>query len=145
MTNHEKQRIMGLLNKILNKSLTDSQEIAIYEELSRLIPDPRWSNYIFWSDDYLNEDESINFEKFLDKVNDYTNTDEYIRNRRVIELIDKLLKKDFQQMTESEMVNEINKLSSDPNWANYIFVEKSCLNEDGTINDEKLIRKLFPL
>ena len=145
MTNHQKQRIMGLLNKILNKSLTDSQEIAIYEELSRLIPDPRWSNYIFWSDDYLNEDESINFEKFLDKVNDYTNTDEYIRNRRVIELIDKLLKKDFQQMTESEMVNEINKLSSDPNWANYIFVEKSCLNEDGTINDEKLIRKLFPL
>ena len=145
MTNHEKQRIMGLLNKILNKSLTDSQEIAIYEELSRLIPDPRWSNYIFWSDDYLNEDESINFEKFFDKVNDYTNTDEYIRNRRVIELIDKLLKKDFQQMTESEMVNEINKLSSDPNWANYIFVEKSCLNEDGTINDEKLIRKLFPL
>ena len=145
MTNHEKQRIMGLLNKILNKSLTDSQEIAIYEELSRLIPYPRWSNYIFWSDDYLNEDESINFEKFLDKVNDYTNTDEYIRNRRVIELIDKLLKKDFQQMTESEMVNEINKLSSDPNWANYIFVEKSCLNEDGTINDEKLIRKLFPL
>lgn len=136
---------MGLLNKILNKSLTDSQEIAIYEELSRLIPDPRWSNYIFWSDDYLNEDESINFEKFLDKVNDYTNTDEYIRNRRVIELIDKLLKKDFQQMTESEMVNEINKLSSDPNWANYIFVEKSCLNEDGTINDEKFIRKLFPL
>jgi len=145
MTNHEKQRIMGLLNKILNKSLTDSQEIAIYEELSRLIPDPRWSNYIFWSDDYLNEDESINFEKFFDKVNDYTNTDEYIRNRRVIELIDKLLKKDFQQMTESEIVNEINKLSSDPNWANYIFVEKSCLNEDGTINDEKLIRKLFPL
>ena len=145
MTNHEKQRIMGLLNKILNKSLTDSQEIAIYEELSRLIPDPRWSNYIFWSDDYLNEDESINFEKFFDKVNDYTNTDEYIRNRRVIELIDKLLKKDFQQMTESEMVNEINKLSSDPNWANYIFVEKSCLNEDGTINDEKFIRKLFPL
>ena len=145
MTNHEKQRIMGLLNKILNKSLTDSQEIAIYEELSRLIPDPRWSNYIFWSDDYLNEDESINFEKFLDKVNDYTNTDEYIRNRRVIELIDKLLKKDFQQMTESEMVNEINKLSSDPNWANYIFVEKTCLNEDGTINDEKFIRKLFPL
>ena len=145
MTNHEKQRIMGLLNKILNKSLTDSQEIAIYEELSRLIPDPRWSNYIFWSDDYLNEDESINFEKFFDKVNDYTNTDEYIRNRRVIELIDKFLKKDFQQMTESEMVNEINKLSSDPNWANYIFVEKSCLNEDGTINDEKLIRKLFPL
>ena len=145
MTNHEKQRIMGLLNKILNKSLTDSQEIAIYEELSRLIPDPRWSNYIFWSDDYLNEDESINFEKFLDKVNDYTNTDEYIRNRRVIELIDKLLKKDFQQMTESEMVNEINKLSSDPNWANYIFVEKSCLNEDGTINDEKFIRELFPL
>ena len=145
MTNHEKQRIMGLLNKILNKSLTDSQEIAIYEELSRLIPDPRWSNYIFWSDDYLNEDESINFEKFFDKVNDYTNTDEYIRNRRVIELIDKLLKKDFQQMTESEMVNEINKLSSDPNWANYIFVEKSCLNEDGTVNDEKLIRKLFPL
>ena len=145
MTNHEKQRIVGLLNEMFNKSLTDSQEIAIYEELSRLIPDPRWSNYIFWSDDYLNEDESINFEKFFDKVNDYTNTDEYIRNRRVIELIDKLLKKDFQQMTESEMVNEINKLSSDPNWANYIFVEKSCLNEDGTINDEKLIRKLFPL
>ena len=97
MTNHEKQRIMGLLNKILNKSLTDSQEIAIYEELSRLIPDPRWSNYIFWSDDYLNEDESINFEKFFDKVNDYTNTDEYIRNRRVIELIDKLLKKTFSK------------------------------------------------
>lgn len=145
MTNHEKQRIVGLLNEMFNKSLTDSQEIAIYEELSRLIPDPRWSNYIFWSDDYLNEDESINFEKFFDKVNDYTNTDEYIRNRRVIELIDKLLKKDFQQMTESEIVNEINKLSSDPNWANYIFVEKSCLNEDGTINDEKLIRKLFPL
>ena len=145
MTNHEKQRIMGLLNKILNKSLTDSQEIAIYEELSRLIPDPRWSNYIFWSDDYLNEDESINFEKFFDKVNDYTNTDEYIRNRKVIELVDKLLKKDFQQMTELKVVKEINKLSSDPNWANYIFVEKSCLNEDGTINDEKLIRKLFPL
>ena len=145
MTNHEKQRIMGLLNKILNKSLTDSQEIAIYEELSRLIPDPRWSNYIFWSDDYLNDDESINFEKFFDKVNDYTNTDEYIRNRKVIELVDKLLKKDFQQMTELKVVKEINKLSSDPNWANYIFVEKSCLNEDGTINDEKLIRKLFPL
>ena len=145
MTNHEKQRIMGLLNKILNESLTDSQQVAVNEELDRLIPDPRWSNYIFWSDDYLNDDESINFEKFFDKVNDYTNTDEYIRNRKVIELVDKLLKKDFQQMTELKVVKEINKLSSDPNWANYIFVEKSCLNEDGTINDEKLIRKLFPL
>lgn len=55
MTNHEKQRIMGLLNKILNESLTDSQQVAVNEELDRLIPDPRWSNYIFWSDDYLND------------------------------------------------------------------------------------------
>ena len=57
-----------LLNKLINDDLSDKERTEIALAIDKLSPDPYWSDYIFWSDDYLNEDTSINYDKFFKKI-----------------------------------------------------------------------------
>lgn len=93
MNDSQKSKAIELLTELLNEDSSEADQAAICEELQELLPDPHWSDYIFWSNDYNNEDGSLNFEKFFDKVISYYNTDEYKRNKRVIELANMLIKK----------------------------------------------------
>lgn len=132
-----------LIRELLSGNTSDSRDEDIFEELNNLFIDPNWSAYIYWSDDYLNEDDSLNYDKFFDKVFDYPNSEEYKRNERIIYLTNVLLKRDFTEYSETEIVNEINNISPDINWTHYLFVDKTCLNEDGSVDREKFLDKLF--
>ena len=50
---------------------SDDREEAICERLDQISPDPSYSNYIFWSDDFQNEDGSFDINGLADKVFSY--------------------------------------------------------------------------
>lgn len=138
-----KKRAIKLLEEMFSSTMSHVRQQEIGNELDSLLIDPNWSEYIFWSEDYFNEDESINYDKFFDKVFDYPNSEEYKRNERIIYLANALLNRDFAKHSEMDIVNEMNQLSPDIHWTQYLFVDKTCLNEDGAVNREKFLEKLF--
>lgn len=143
MDDDAKQKITLLLEELINTRCSESREIEINLELNKLSPDPFWSDYIFWSDEYVNEDLSINYEGFFDKIAEYPNSNEYKTKSRILELAQKLVIRDFSEIGEVDIVNEINKLSPDISWTNYLFVDKTCLNNEGGIDKEKFLNKIF--
>lgn len=48
------------------KNEEQTQEIA--ERISGISPDPNWSDYIFHSDEFVGEDDSLNVEGLMDKI-----------------------------------------------------------------------------
>lgn len=143
MNDDTKQKITLLLEELLNTTCSESRQLEINLEINKLSPDPFWSDYIFWNEEYINEDLSINYEKFFDKVSEYPNSQEYKTKSRILELAEKLIVKDFSKISEVDIVNEINELSPDINWTNYLFVDKTCLNNDGNLDKEKFLNKVF--
>lgn len=63
-----KNRIILLVNSLISGNNTNMSEEEIGLELDELCQDPLWSDYIFWSDEYINDDGSVNFEKFFEKI-----------------------------------------------------------------------------
>ena len=143
MNDDAKKKITLLLEELLNATPSESRQMEINLELNGLSPDPFWSDYIFWSDEYVNENLSINYEGFFDKIAEYPNSNEYKTKRRILELAQKLVIGDFSEIGEVDIVNEINELSPDISWTSYLFVDKTCLNNDGSIDKEKFLNKIF--
>ena len=143
MNDDTKKKITLLLEELINTKCSESREIEINLELNKLSLDPFWSDYIFWSDEYVNENLSINYEGFFDKIAEYPNSNEYKTKRRILELAQKLVIRDFSEIGEVDIVNEINELSPDISWTSYLFVDKTCLNNDGSIDKEKFLNKIF--
>ena len=143
MNDETKQKITLLLEELLNTKCSESRQIEINLEINKLSPDPFWSDYIFWNEEYINEDLSINYEKFFDKISEYPNSHEYKTKSRLLELAEKLIIKDFSKISEVDIVNGINELSPDINWTSYLFVDKTCLNNDGSLDKEKFLNKVF--
>ena len=143
MNDDAKKKITLLLEELLNAIPSESRQMEINLELNGLSPDPFWSDYIFWSEEYINEDLSINYEGFFDKIAEYPNSNEYKTKRRILELAQKLVIGDFSEISEVDIVNEINELSPDISWTSYLFVDKTCLNNDGSIDKEKFLNKIF--
>ena len=67
----KKEKIKQIINELLTNKATDKREIEINIEMDRLSPDPAWSDYIFWSDDYIDENDNFLMENFLDKIFSY--------------------------------------------------------------------------
>lgn len=143
MNKNEREKVVKLFDEMFDTNMTEARQREVNRKLDALIDDPNWSYYIFYDESYLNGDNSINYDKFFDKIDDYSNSDEFKRDNRIIELLNNLLDKNFSKMKEIEIVNEINELSSDPNWMQYIFVDKSCLNENGSVDEDAFLKKLF--
>ena len=143
MNDDTKKEFTLLLEELLNDAQSESRQIEINFELNQLSPDPFWSDYIFWSEEYINEDLSINYEKFFQKISEYPNSQEYKTKSRILELANRLVIRDFTEISEIEIVNELNNLSPDISWMNYIFADKSCLNNNGSIDTEKFLNKIF--
>ena len=151
MNDDTKQKITLLLEELVNTPCSESRQVAIKLELDKLSPDPFWSDYIFWSEEYVNENGNgngngngnINYEAFFDKISEYPNSHEYKTKSRILELAKKLIIRDFSDISEVDTVNEINELSPDISWTNYLFVDKTCLKNDGSIDQEKFLNKIF--
>ena len=143
MNDDTKKKFTLLIEELLNTKYSEPRQIEINLELNKLSPDPFWSDYIFWSDDYVNDDGNVNYEKLFDKIAEYPNSNEYKTKSRILELAQKLIIRDFSDINEVDIVNEINELSPDISWTNYIFVDKTCLNDDGSINKEAFLNRIF--
>ena len=143
MNDDTKKKITLLIEELLNTTCSESRQIEINLEVSKLSPDPFWSDYIFWNNEYAHEDGRIKYEAFFDKISEYPNSYEYKTKSRILELAQKLITRDFSDISEVDIVNEINKLSPDISWTNYLFVDKSCLNDDGSIYKEKFLNEIF--
>ena len=149
MNDETKKRLTILLEELLTTANSESRQEEINAEVDKLSPDPFWSDYIFWSNDYLNDNEdenknaSLNYEKFFDKIVEYPNSDEYKTKSRIIKLTEQLIAKDFSDTSEIDMVNEISMLSPNISWMDYVFADKSCLNSDGSLDKEKFLNRVF--
>lgn len=60
-----KNRIMFLIDGLINCQFPENSESDIYMELDSLIPYPKWSDDIFWSDEYVSENGLVNYDKFF--------------------------------------------------------------------------------
>lgn len=67
-----KKKMTILLDELLSNDIEEDRQSKIFVELNSISPDPKWSDYIYWSDDYLNEDETLNYEKFFYKIFELT-------------------------------------------------------------------------
>lgn len=63
-----KTRMIELIERLIHPKHSEKEDQEIGLELDHLSPDPNWSDYIFWSDDYLKEDGSMDYDKFFKKI-----------------------------------------------------------------------------
>ncbi|WP_298971551.1 hypothetical protein [uncultured Psychrobacter sp.] len=136
MNIENRDRVIYLISKLFNESLSEKQQLNINNELNELILDPKWSDYIFWSDDYFYSDGTINYDKLFKKIDEYECSEEYKYRKNIILLVNKLLEKDFSEKSEMQIVNELNDLLQSTDWMDYLFVNKLCLDKSGSL-DEK--------
>lgn len=136
-------RIIYLINGLINGEFSENKESEIYDELDTLISYPKWSDDIFWSDEYVSEDGVVDYDKFFDNIIQYKKSEIYQKHSYVINLAKDLLNKNFTQKDEVQLVNELNDIVKSAEWLDWLFVSKECLLENGTLNENCFIRKVF--
>ena len=69
----EKQRceVQKLIKELLEIPDSEEKQTEIFLEISRISPDPEWSNYVFGGSDYYDEDDNLNLEAVMDKIFSY--------------------------------------------------------------------------
>ena len=51
--------------------LNEENELAIYNKISHLSPDPEWSDYVFHSDEFYREDGTLDIDAVVEKIFSY--------------------------------------------------------------------------
>lgn len=128
-----KNKVANLIDRLRTTELSEEQQDKIIGQLDDIISDPKWMDYIYWSDDYIRPDGSFYHDKFFKKISDYENSDEYQRHEYIISLLNQLLQKDFKNKDEMQIVNELNGILNTTDWIDAVFVSKVCLHDDGTL------------
>lgn len=142
MKQAEKNRVIELINKIFDSYISEIENKKINEELDLLISDPKWSGYIFWSNDYYTKENGLDYEKFFQKIEEYELSDEYKRNKYIISLVNDLLNKNFNNKLEMDIVNELRKLIPNEDWIDCLFVSKSCFLENGQLDEKEFLKSM---
>lgn len=66
------------------------------------------------------------------------------KKEKIIEFVNELLTNEATEERESQIFLEIDKLSPDPTWSDYIFWGKGEYdNLDGSLNMDKFLDKIF--
>lgn len=142
MKQAEKNRVIELINKIFDSYIPEIENKKINEELDLLISDPKWGNYIFWTNDYCTKENGLDYEKFFQKIEEYELSDEYKRNKYIISLVNDLLNKNFNNKLEMDIVNELRKLIPNEDWIDCLFVSKSCFLENGQLDEKEFLKSM---
>lgn len=142
MKQAEKNRVIELINKIFDSYISEIENKKINEELDLLISDPKWGNYIFWTNDYCTKENGLDYEKFFQKIEEYELSDEYKRNKYIISLVNDLLNKNFNNKLEMDIVNELRKLIPNEDWIDCLFVSKSCFLENGQLDEKEFLKSM---
>lgn len=130
----------SLIQELLNALSSEDRENDIMIELDSILPDPKWSDYIFWTNDYYTEENGLDYEKFFQKIAEYEHSDEYERNQYIISLVNDLLDKNFDTKSEVDIVNELNKLIPHQDWIDCLFVSKSCFDKNNIFSEKEFLR-----
>lgn len=142
MKQAEKNRVIELISKIFDSYISEIENKKINEELDLLISDPKWGNYIFWTNDYCTKENGLDYEKFFQKIEEYELSDEYKRNKYIISLVNDLLNKNFNNKLEMDIVNELRKLIPNEDWIDCLFVSKSCFLENGQLDEKEFLKSM---
>ncbi|EGE17123.1 hypothetical protein [Moraxella catarrhalis] len=142
MKQAEKNRVIELISKIFDSYISEIENKKINEELDLLISDPKWSGYIFWTNDYCTKENGLDYEKFFQKIEEYELSDEYKRNKYIISLVNDLLNKNFNNKLEMDIVNELRKLIPNEDWIDCLFVSKSCFLENGQLDEKEFLKSM---
>lgn len=142
MKQAKKNRVIELINKIFDSYISEIENKKINEELDLLISDPKWSGYIFWTNDYCTKENGLDYEKFFQKIEEYELSDEYKRNKYIISLVNDLLNKNFNNKLEMDIVNELRKLIPNEDWTDCLFVSKSCFLENGQLDEKEFLKSM---
>lgn len=143
MDNAQKETITHLINELIKGDYSEEEINRIYTKLDKIIIDPKWSDYIFWSNDCFDSNDGFVSHVFFDKIEQYQLSDEYKRDQYVISLVNNLLQRNFQYKSEIDIVNELNKLLPNTDWIDYLFVSKICLDEHGALYEHNFINLVF--
>lgn len=52
----------SLIQELLNAESTEDRENDIMLELDDILPDPKWGDYIFWTNDYCTKENGLDYE-----------------------------------------------------------------------------------
>lgn len=67
-TNQTKEKLRDLINELVFTPHSENRDQELALEINSLSPDSKWSDYIFWSDEYFKDDETIDYDKFFKKI-----------------------------------------------------------------------------
>lgn len=67
----KKQRAKALVLKMLYETETDAEDNHILSELEKLVPYPDVTKYLFWSEEFYDEDEHLDIDSLLEKAFNY--------------------------------------------------------------------------
>lgn len=54
-----------LLSRVVLKNLSDVEEMALVARISQLSPDPEWSDYIFYSDEFFDSHGNLDVDRLI--------------------------------------------------------------------------------
>lgn len=63
----ERQSLAILLQEFLAEQNEQKQNL-IFEKICKISPDPYWSDYIFYSDEFYCSDEKIDVDRVIEKI-----------------------------------------------------------------------------
>ncbi len=70
--NQEHKKLAKLLiDELITAKATDEREEEINSALDEICPDPEWSNYIFWSNDFQDSTGDLDVDAVIEKIFSY--------------------------------------------------------------------------
>ena len=67
---NDRDTVRGLIERLLN-SRDEAEQSVIAQELDKVCPDPEWSDHIFQSAHYYNDDDTLNMDALIEKIFSY--------------------------------------------------------------------------
>ena len=67
----KKNRVAALIDRLVSGNETEEEDLKIHEEISQLVTDPEWSDYVFYSEEFYKENGSLNTQAVVDKIFSY--------------------------------------------------------------------------
>ncbi len=65
-----KARLVELISELWDIP-SEKRTEEIIDEVNRLSPDPSWTNFLYYTDDFVNDDESLNVYGVVEKILSY--------------------------------------------------------------------------
>jgi len=67
----QKQEVSQMIAELISGQLSEADGDKLFEEISRLSPDPEWSKYVFQSSDYYAENDLLDIDAVVEKIFNY--------------------------------------------------------------------------